>query len=248
MAVNRDGGGVPRKGPPKGQGPSGPQMYRPTATGVPSAVGYQSPSAAGETNSWSRIFQDPLNTGFGHAKAQADFLAQFGPGGPLAPSSPQGGPTVQSAADAAAKAQRARQMAALSGVAKQVQTGGAADLAAAQAAMANYDQYAQGLSDPYANVAPAAQVQVDPSALSRLITDQGGGDAGLQAQAQFLQASNGAVASQADRLVQLLSAGQQAWNQSSRTAGKLAGQQTEAEIRAQIKAMLASIGMQKAAL
>jgi hypothetical protein len=125
---------------------------------------------------------------------------------------------------------------------------GAADGAAMRNAYANYDTYAAGLSNPWKDIAPAQQAQVDPSVLANLIQSQGGGDAGLRAQAQFLQGQNAATAGASDRLAQQRAANQTAWNQSARGQGKLAQGQAEADLAAQLQQLQAMIELKKAGL
>lgn len=117
----------------------------------------------------------------------------------------------------------------------------AADRDVATRSYGELDKYLAGLTDPYAHIAPAAAAQVDPTKLAALMRSQGGGDAGLMAQAQFLQANNNSYAAQQDRLAQMLSAAQQASNQSTQAAGKIGGQQVQDDLSAQLRALLAGI-------
>jgi hypothetical protein len=117
----------------------------------------------------------------------------------------------------------------------------AADQKTAADRYAELDKFLSQMTDPYAHIAPAAAAQVDPTKLAALMRSQGGGDAGLMAQAQFLQGTNNAYAAQQDRLAQLLSAATQHSNQQTQASGKLAGQQTQDELSAQQRALLAVI-------
>lgn len=122
------------------------------------------------------------------------------------------------------------------------------DRAAAKAAYGAYDQYAAGLSNPWEKIGPAQQAQVDPSVLANLIQSQGGGDAGLRAQAQFLQGQNAATAGASDRLAQQMAANQAAWNQSARGQGQLAAAGADSEFAAQLLQLQAMIEAKKAGL
>lgn len=203
------------------------------------------------------LAQTPQVTGSGADQAEKDFLEQWAAAQQQNPQQPGPSPTGPSSGRRSygdGGAARARAQARADAIAENarldkfygtVSAAGAKDQAAAQAAMQAYDQYASKLGNPYAAIGPARAAQVDPSALSNLILSQGGGDAGLQAQAQFLQAQNGSQARASDRLAQMLAANQGAWNQSARTEGKLSGQQTQAEIAAQLLALKAAIEKQK---
>lgn len=128
-----------------------------------------------------------------------------------------------------------------------MQKGYGADQANQTSAFNALDQHLSQLSDPYAHIQPAQAAQVDPSQLSALLQSQGGNDAGLRAQAQYLQATNQSSASAQDRLAQLLSGNQQAWNQSTQSAGQLARTGASADLTAQFNALKAKLDAQKLA-
>ena len=123
-----------------------------------------------------------------------------------------------------------------------------ADQKVATDRFAELDLYMQGLENPYASIGPAQEAQVQSDDLSNLLMSQAGDDAGLRAQAQFLQAQNGASAGASDRRAAMLRAAQAAWNQSSRTSGQLAGQQVQGDLASQLLAMKAAIESQKVAM
>lgn len=126
-----------------------------------------------------------------------------------------------------------------------MQKGYGTDQASAGNAYNELDRYLSQLQDPYAHIQPAQAAQVDPSQLANLIRSQGGGDAGLLAQAQFLQAQNGQSAAASNRLAQLLSANQQSWNQGTQATAKTARTQSQDELLAQFNALKAQIEAQK---
>lgn len=111
------------------------------------------------------------------------------------------------------------------------------DAGNANGAYNQLDQYLSSLQNPYDSIGPASAAQVDPSQLANLIRSQGGGDAGLLAQAQFLQAQNGSAASASDRLASLLKANQASFNQGTQVAGKQARAQSTDQLLAQLAAL-----------
>lgn len=129
-----------------------------------------------------------------------------------------------------------------------VTAAGDKDREAAKNAFAGLDQYMANLGNPYADLMPAEAAQVGGGDLQALLASQGGNDAGLRAQAQFLQASNGASAAASNRRAQMLKAAQAAWNQGSRTAGQQAALQVDGELAAQVLAMKAALEARKAGL
>ena len=153
-----------------------------------------------------------------------------------------GGGGGSSAADKAAK------LAALDKLMATMTGAVSADQKVATDRFAELDLYMQGLENPYASIGPAQEAQVQSDDLSNLLMSQGGDDAGLRAQAQFLQAQNGATAGASDRRAAMLRAAQAAWNQSSRTSGQLAGQQVQGDLASQLLAMKAAIESQKVAM
>lgn len=126
-----------------------------------------------------------------------------------------------------------------------LQSGVSADQASANTAYDQLDQHLANLQNPYAHIQPAQAAQVDPTQLSALIQSQGGGDAGLRAQAQFLQAQNGSQAAASDRLAQMLSANQQAYNQGTQSAAQQGRVGAQGDLMAQYNAMKARLDAQK---
>ena len=221
--------------------------------------GYTSKPSSGNTSSnGNRAYGGmPLSPGSGDGQQFAqnysadqavnrDFNAMYaallGAQQPTSPTSPGGGSRYGGGGSAAAQKAQYDALIAKLGAA------GTADRDAAKAAYGRYDQYAAGLSNPWANIGPAQQAQVDPSVLANLITSQGGGDAGLRAQAQFLQAQNGATAGASDRLAQQMAANQTAWNQSARGQGQLAAAGADTDLAAQLMQLQTMLEMKKAGL
>lgn len=223
--------------------------------------GYVKPATGGSTASGNRAYGGmPLSSGSGDGQQFAqnysadqavnrDFNAMYaallGAGSPTSPGGgSNGGGGSRYGGGGGAAAQKAQYDALIA----KLGAAGTADRDAAKAAYGRYDQYAAGLSNPWANIGPAQQAQVDPSVLANLITSQGGGDAGLRAQAQFLQAQNGATAGASDRLAQQMAANQTAWNQSARGQGQLAAAGADTDLAAQLMQLQTMLEMKKAGL
>lgn len=252
VVTKQDGAGykpVPAKSASTGQGPvvkpstvwqAAPKQLGPVNAPDPYAVYRHDPA----TDNARAIAEQT-------AQANADFAAMYGSQGAGATPSPygsggSGGGGSRSGGGGGGAAASTFDPAALDRLLALVNGSVTADRASAKSAYDGLDKYMAGLSDPYAHIQPAAQAQVDPSQFAALLQSQGVGDAGLRAQAQFLQAQNGSSAAAGDRLAQLMSANQQSWNQGSRTAGKLAAQQTDADLLSQLQALQAQIETRKA--
>jgi len=122
-----------------------------------------------------------------------------------------------------------------------------ADKKAAGQSFDDLDSYLGLLGNAYDNGPIARGASVDSSALSNLIQSQGGGDAGLQAQAQFLQSQNDAGAAATNRYAAAMSAGQDAWNQSAQSEGKQSRQFVDNELSAQLLGMNSALDKTEAA-
>lgn len=116
-----------------------------------------------------------------------------------------------------------------------------ADSARQGQAFDQLDQYAASLGNAYDAQPQAQAARVNPDDLAALLGSQGGSDAGLRAEAQYLQGQNEQSAGAQNRYTEALRATQAGWNQSVGSEAKMSRNFAGEELGAQRRGMEAQI-------